>query len=212
MRPPPRPALRHLSRLSVAAVLVFVAAGCARYDYDIVDPPDLAQRVERKGDTLFRTDAAEYRFRTVDNRLVVRIYNVGDESMTLAGGRSAVVDPEGQSHPLVTQTIEPGSYIRLIFPPPRPTLERRTGPSFHFGVGARYGHYHRRGFRTPGRYAYYDPFYYDDDVEPRYYRVYDDANPIYWDWRGEGQMRLRLVFERGGETIEDRFVIARRKT
>jgi hypothetical protein len=210
----------------ILAVFLVSAAGCARYEYDLIEPGDLAQHIGTKDDVVFRTDAAEYRLRTVSNRLVMRIYNDADEPLTLAGNRSFVVDPGGQSHPLVAQTIAPGSYIRLIFPPPPPTVEQ-TGPSFHFGVGGayRYGYYrpyyrnyrdrgarYARGGARYGRYAYYDPFFYNTYYGPRYYRVYDDSNPAYWDWSGEGQVRVTLMYERGeGQRVEDTFVFARKK-
>jgi hypothetical protein len=202
----------------LAAAVLLILAGCARYEFDLIDPPDLATHVGEKQDTVFRTDAAEYRLRAVSGRLVMRVYNTGEQPLTLAGERSSVVDPAGESHPLIAQTIEPGSYIRLLFPPPLPTLQR-SGPSFRIGVGGgyRYGYYRfrdDRGRRYTHRYPRYDPYFADDGFyETRYYRVYDDANPLYWDWRGEGQIRIKLVYELpdDGETLEDRFVIVRTK-
>jgi hypothetical protein len=65
---------------------------------------------------VFRVDPLEYSMRTVDNRLVVRVFNPTDDAIELVGPRCSVVDPDGQSHPLRTQSIAPGSFIKLIFP------------------------------------------------------------------------------------------------
>lgn len=213
------------SQLLVSFTLLALAAagGCTKYEYVIVDPPDFAGRITHGEDTVFRSDAAEYVLRAVDSRLVMQIYNFGDAPLSLVGQQSSVVDQYGESHPLPALTIEPGSFARLILPPPPPTVER-TGPSFNVGVGYRYGYYsrpypyryrdrgdrYRYGGRAYGRYAYYDPFYYGD-AYPRYYRVYDTSNPFYWEWRGEGQVRLKLSYAAEGKTHEDRFVINRVK-
>jgi hypothetical protein len=198
------------------------SAGCARYGFTVIDPPDIAGPVGESDDTVYRRDLVEYRLRAVDGRLVLRLLNVTDAPLILSGEKSAIVDPTGQSRPVSGQSIEPGSFIKLILPPPRPTIER-TGPSIHIGAGYRYGAYHRSGgqYRDRGdryrhgasgygRYAYYDPFLHDELTSTRYYRVYDDANPFYWSWSGEGTVRLRLVYGQAGRNdAEDRFVFAR---
>lgn len=224
MRQPrfPRPAV-----LAVV-LLTALAGGCARYEYDIIDPPDLAGHIGGKQDVVFSTDAVEYRMLSVNSRLVMRLTNTGEEPVTLSGERSVAVDPNGLSHPLYTQTIAPGSFIELGLPPPVRVIEQTAGPSFYWGYGGayRYGSYrpkypyyrdrgdryrHGGGRYYGGRYAYYDPFYYDAYAWPRTYRVYDTSDPAYWSWEGEGQVRLTLFYELPGRGIEDRFVIARRK-
>jgi len=190
---------------SLAAVLLTLLAipGCARYEYDILQPPDLARHIGTKSDIVVRQDPLEYRLRTVDNRLVMRIHNPTQDPIMLLGPQSSVVDPQGQSHPLRTQTIAPQSFIKLIFPPLRPRVER-VGPSIGIGVGGTFGGRYRRHYEGVG----YDQPFYDD--EPRYLAVVDD-DALYWDWRGQGQMRLTLVFDRGGQTLRHQFVIGRKK-
>src|SRR5687768_17048777 len=124
-------------------LMSMLATACARYEYDVVAPPQAAGHVGTKDDHRFALDPLEYRLRTVDNRLVMRVYNPTEASVTLLGARSTVVDPDGQSRPLQTQTIAPGgTFIKLIFPPPRPRYYR-GGPTFGIGVGVgAYPHHH----------------------------------------------------------------------
>src|SRR5262245_50127092 len=109
-------------RLNVPLLTLFglLVGGCARYEYDVVRPDDLTGHVGTKEDVVFTRDPLEYRLRTADNRLVMRIYNPTDAPITLLGARSSVVDPDGQSHPLPSMTAAPESFIKLILPPLRP--------------------------------------------------------------------------------------------
>jgi hypothetical protein len=189
-----------------------LAGGCARYEYDVVEPQDLAQHVGKQPVTL-PVEPLAYHLRSVESRLVMVVENPTGEPVKLLGDDSFVVDPDGRSHPLRSQTIAPESNIKLIFPPVRPRLEG-TGPSFGIGVGVGYSRYGHRGYY--GRRGFYDPFFYDD-LEPRYYSVVDDGTS-YWDWEGETAVRVTLVYERGGEggdrrdgRISHRFVFRRGK-
>src|SRR5688500_2308119 len=178
--------------LSTCAILS--TGGCARYEYDLVHPPELRRHVGGKTDEVVRLDPLEYRLRTVDNRLVMRVYNRGDAPIQLLGEQSVVVAPDGESHPLRTRTIPPGSHVKLIFPPPRPRLER-GGPSFGVGVGVGVSNHGHRGAGTPyDPYGSYDPYY----DEPAYYTMYEPAEALYWDWNGETDARIILVYQRAG--------------
>lgn len=176
-------------------------SGCAHYEYDITRPPELSGHVGSQTDLVVQQAPLEYRMRSVDNRLVLRIFNPTDTALTLLGQRSSVVDPTGQSHPLSTQTISPQSFVKVILPPMRPHL-KRTGPSIGIGVGTMIGSSHRHRYY----HGYND--YYD---EPQYFAVYDEDNALYWDWNGETSVRLTLVYQQGDKTFEHEFVIARRK-
>ena len=179
------------------------ATGCTRYEYDIVEPQDLARRVG-KGPVHLPVEPLTYHLRAAEGRLVMFVENPTGEPVKLLGEDSFVVDPGGRSHPLRSQTIAPESNIKLIFPPLRPRLER-TGPSIGIGVG--YGRAFRRGYYGRHR-GYYDPFFYHD--EPRYYAVVDDGT-TYWNWDGETDVRMTLVYEGRGERITHRFVFHRVK-
>jgi hypothetical protein len=187
---------------ALMGLIVCISAGCTQYEYDITRPPDLAMHVGRKAETRFARDPFEYRMQSADSRLVINIENKTDDSIQLLGDRSSVVDFNGQSHPLRSQAMAPHSFIRLILPPLRPTV-RRTGTTFGIGVGTRIGD--RRRLHDDG-FLDSDPF---DD--PMYLTVVDDDNALFWDWSGEGQIRLLLAFDRKGETFTHEFVIARVK-
>ncbi len=204
-------------RLTVSLLLATVAGGCTRYGFAIVDPPDVAGTVQGKEELAFTTDAAEYRLRAVEGRLVMFIYNSGSTAVELVATKSTVVSEQGSSHPVLGQTIAAGSFIKLILPPTRPQLQPDRGAvSFGFGVSS--GGYYRDDWYTRSRYRtgsargrysgpYDEPYFYD----PPSYTVYDASNPAFWDWRGETQITLTLVFSRDGKITEDRFVIRRQK-
>src|SRR4051794_18305945 len=110
-----------LPLLLLAQMLI---VGCAHYEYDVTRPEEFAGHIGTNTDHGFQRAPLEYRLRTVDNHLVMRIYNPTDTALTLLGQRSSAVDPDGQSHPLNTQTISPQSFIKVILPPIRPHLEQ----------------------------------------------------------------------------------------
>lgn len=179
-------------------VLSLLGSGCASYEYDITRPQELARHVGTKDDVVLQRPPLEYRLLSADSRLVMRIYNPQDTPVTLLGDRSSIVDPQGQSHPLLGQTMAPHSFVKLILPPLRPRIER-TGPSLEIGVGGIFASRHDPRLRE-----------YEAIDGPEYLAVYDDAG-TYWDWAGEGEIRLALVFQQGEQTFEHEFVIDRRK-
>jgi hypothetical protein len=172
----------------------------------LVSPPDLARHIGGGADEVVRVDPLEYRLRTVDNRLVMSIHNPTGEPITLAGDRSYVVAPDGQSHPLRTQTIAPGTFVKLILPPMRPGYYE-TGPAIGVGLGF--------GYSSRGRYGYgggfgsplYDPYF----DEPRYYTYYNESDPTYWTWDGETDAKLHLVYQRGKDSFAHDFTFHRKK-
>lgn len=177
----------------------FLLPGCVTYEYDLVKPERFAGHISRKSEVVANLDPLAYHFITYENHLIIRIKNDTDDPIQLQGDHSTAIDPHGESHPLRSQTIAPGSFIKLILPPPRPTVYD-PGPHFGFGVGVMGGAYHR------------DPFFAEDYwSEPRYYTVYDEANNLYWDWPGQSTARLILTFQRGDKTFKDEFSFFRKK-
>ena len=202
----------------ILALFVFVAAcatGCARYEYDLVEPSEHAGHVGASLDKSVTIEPLTYRLRSVDNRLVIRVFNDTDDAIELLGARSSVVDPNGQSHPLRGQTMAPKSFIKLILPPPRPRVYD-TGPTFGVGVG--YGVHSsiapapsdglpdRREFHK--HHNEWEPYFRD---EPQYIAVVDDSDVYYWDWKGGGDARVHLVYRRGDSEIRHSFVFRRVK-
>ncbi|HEX8522256.1 MAG TPA: hypothetical protein VF669_08360 [Tepidisphaeraceae bacterium] len=168
-------------------------AGCAKYEYNIVSPDQLRAHIPSKTDQVTRVDPLEYRFRSYENRLVIRIFNTVDDPITLVGERSTVVSPDGQSHPLRPQTIAPGSFIKLIFPPLRPQI-RPSGPVFGIGIGARV-----------------DAATELQESQPKYlYNEFPDEI-LYWDWNGPTDVTATLVYQRGENHFQHRFTFHRQK-
>jgi hypothetical protein len=194
---------------SLSLLLLALAGGCARYEYDLVRPPELARHVGAKGWEAVPLDPLEYRLRTSNNRLVMLVYNRGERMVRLSEADSAAVDPRGESHPILGRTIVPGSYVKLIFPPPQPTV--RSGPSLGLGVGGGYSHMYGVPYRDGLGFGgpYYGPY---DDLSPRYYSVYDPNNRTYFGWPGETEVRISLAFEvEGAERFRHEFAFRRRK-
>jgi hypothetical protein len=186
--------MRNLSYL----FLLLTMSGCVSYEYEITRPTDLARHIGKQ-EVVVPRDPLDYRLQTFDDRLVMRIYNPTDDTITLVGPQSSAVDPQGQSHPFRTQTMASHSFIKIILPPQPPTIER-SGPSIGIGFGGVIG---RAGHR---RFVHGDEF----DDEPQYFTVVSE-DTYYWDWNGESQVRLLLVFDRNGKTFDHEFVIARKK-
>ena len=187
--------------------MLLLAGGCARYEYDIVEPQDLAGRVGTKSPVVLPVEPIRYEARTYSDRLVLFVHNESDEPLKLLGEDSFVVDPRGESHPMPTRTIAPASSTKLIFPPVRPTF-RHSGTSFGFGVGVGVSrNYGRRGYYRGGFAG--DPYFYDD--YPRYYALQDDGT-LYWDWGGDGTVvKLRLVYQSGDKRFHHDFTFRRVK-
>jgi len=187
-------------RTSFLLVLLLLAGGCAKYEFDLVEPADLAAHVGRDKETVIKRDELEYRMQAVENRLLMFIVNSTDDAIELIGPESTAVDPGGQSHPFRSQSIAPHSYVKLILPPLRPYY--RAGPTFGFGLGI-------HGSREP------DPLWlrFDDPLweEPMYVAVYDETDTLYWSWEGESEARIRLTFKRGREMFHHNFVFRRKK-
>jgi hypothetical protein len=188
-----------MKQLLAPLIVLSCATGCARYEYDLVSPPDLRAHIATKTDTVTNVDPLVYRWRTVDNRLVVRIFNPTDDPIELLGDKSTAVAPDGQSHPIRGQTIAPQSHAKLILPPPRPRVYN-SGPTFGVGVGMRVDA-RDRGFPN-------DPWM---DDQPRYLMVYDDDNALYWDWNGQTEVRLTLVYRRANQELRHAFTIRRKE-
>lgn len=183
-------------------ILVAVAGGCAHYEYDIVQPPDLAGHVGGGRDVVFSRGPLLYRLRSYQNHLVIQIHNETSQPIQLLGGQSFVVDPDGQSHPLNDETIAPESFIKLVLPPILPEVTP-VGPVIGFGLGVSsvYGPGYDLGFE--------DPFF----VRPRYYASADVENR-FWKWEGQTDVRLSLTFGHAGSAqapFTQAFVFHRRK-
>ena len=188
-------------------LLVIALSGCARYEFDVVQPADLATHVGRKEATqaIITREPLTYVMRSVEGRLVMHVENRSGNPIELVGERSYVVDPGEQSRPLPSMTIAPDSYVKLVLPPLRPYV--RSGPTFGIGLGVgvssahgHRGHYSGTSVGTGVGYGIGGPVY-----------LADGPANAYWDWEGETPIRLRLTYQREDESFVHEFVIQRKK-
>lgn len=193
-------------RTKIATVLVGLMlsaslTGCAQYEFDVIKPP-LApgeQRIGTKDDVVFEIEPIRYRMRTVENRLVIRAFNPNAEPVELVGSQSAVVDPTGQSRPVKGQVLPPGAFVKLILPPMPPEYVSDDGVRVGGMGGAGYG-------PAVGR-AEFGLGGYDQAAE----YTLRDGGQVYWDWDGETEVRVVLVFKMGEKTFNHELQFGKRK-
>lgn len=188
--------------LSVKRILpLFISLfliGCTKYQYRVIQPPQPENALVReKSPQTITLEPLEYRLIAVESRLVMEIRNPTDDQLQLRGDLSTVVTEDGQTHTMRSAPIAPKAYLKLILPPPPPTVDR-TGPSFTFGVGASSGGYRR-----------FDNDYYWS--EPQSYRYNDPNDPYFWSWPAPSTIHLRLVFDRKERQFTDELVIEKSK-
>lgn len=200
-------------RLMHVLLTALFLTGCARYEYDIVEPADLARHIGRgaENQVVLQRDPLEYRFQSYEDRLVMRIINTTDQPVELLGDRSYAVDPHGESHPLTSQSIAPNSFIKLILPPMR-TLYRAQ-PYIGFGITASRYPYYPYPYYSPYDPFYYDAYSYDDPwlYDTPVYLAADGGDPTFWTWAGQTNARLRLVYRHGDNTFHHEWLFRRRK-
>jgi hypothetical protein len=193
-------------------ILLFSFCGCARYEFEVLEPPEFATHVGRKKETAadVRREPLDYHMRAYDGRLVMNIFNNDEQPIDLLGDQSYVVDPDGESHPLPSAAIAPDAYIKLIFPPLRPYYPRE--PHFGFGIGigvSHFHHNHHRHFRGPRFRHFFDPDMTGTSASRTYFYQYDPGT-LYWAWEKESAIRLRLTYRRQNDEIfHHEFVIRR---
>lgn len=185
-------------------LLPLLGTGCAQYEFDLTKPSDLAVHIG-KPDMILSRSPFDYRLNAIEGRLVIRIYNTTDDPIQLLGDQSTVVDPLGQSHPLRGAAIASNSFIKLIFPPLGPDPQR-SGPSIGLGFGIIAG---------TDRHDRLDDSFSDRTLlqadNPTYMYVVDNQD-LYWNWDGETDIRVSLVFERRDQRFTQDFVFHRVKT
>lgn len=195
--------MRYLLPLALSCAML---AGCAQFDFQITQPPALSQRITKQPAQL-TTGNVNYQMRASEGRLVIGISNPGAQTLRLLGDRSYVVDPSGYSHPLMPRTIGPGAYARIALPPLRPYYRSYAARWGYFGYGPPYYPYY-----SPYYYGYYPAPYYDAFPNGYAYGGYDQNNDHYWDWNGQSEVRVSLVYQReDNTTFRDEFTIQKMK-
>jgi hypothetical protein len=190
-------------RWLIVLTLLMTCVGCATYEYDIVQPEALAGHIPAKPPRRFEIGPLGYQWQSYDNHLILQVLNTTDDPIELLGAQSYVVDPTGQSHPLTSQTLAPHSFIKLILPPIPPRIQR-GGPSIGIGLGVgSAGGAWDRGY---GGVGVAEPI-----GRPDYLVYTAGSTGEFWEWDGQSDVRLLLVFRAGDQTLRQAFVLHRRK-
>lgn len=177
-----------IQRSIVVLLFLTLASGCVSYRHQVVAPEQFAGEI---GDSPLVThvDPVRIEWRTLDNRLIVQIFNDTDAAVRLRGDRSAIVDPTGQSMSFPSQSIPPASFAKLILPP-RVLIEQDDPQIGMFGGTGSRGSGVGMGVGFGSRSS-----------------RYVDA----WSWKPDQSIRLELVFERGEVLTTHSFTVIRRK-
>ena len=187
---------------SFVVIALATLVGCARYEFDLQRPTELAQHIGDKTPTSIELAPIRYQLQSAEGRLVMMIHNTDGQPITLRGDQSYVVAPSGQSHPLRTQTIAPGSYIKLILPPFRPRSDRE-GPVIGFGFGTVIGSANEPSPMPAGIGKTL--------TAPVYLRI-DESDATYWEWEGQTEATISLKYDGpDGKTLTHAFTFKRVK-
>lgn len=144
--------------------------------------------VVKDRDLVLPAAPARLRLRQMESRCVLIVENPTDTELTLDSSASAIVDPLGQSRAMAGQLIPPGAFVKFVLPPLRDAPP--TGPGFQFGVGV----------LVVG----------DQPRRAQYLDV--GRSQEYWEWDGEGQIRVVLSLKQKDQTTRHEIVIKRVKT
>ncbi len=178
----------------LAALGAAVLCGCARFDYRLVEPASAATRIGKEPVTV-PYPPLEYSLASRGDRLVMRVINPTGQSVTLLPGRSYVVDPRGESHPVRGQALGPHSHIALFLPP----LPRRV-------IGYAYTPYWGYGPLDMGGYPFWGA--YEWPYPSAYSYSYQLHTPYEWRWR-TGPVRLHLGYQSAGKGFDQDLVFDR---
>ena len=162
--------------------------GCASYQYDVTTPDGGALAVMKDQDLIVPADPVRLRLRQVESRCVLIIDNPTADAVTIDGMASAIVDPTGQSRPIATQLIAPGSYVKLILPPLLDVDPR--GPRLQLGLG----------------------FIVNATTERQADYLETGAAQDYWEWPGEGTVRILLSIKTKDQTFKHELTLRKIKT
>jgi hypothetical protein len=174
----------------ISLTLLGVTTGCTSTTFDVIEPPQFARQIAGDSDSVVELNPLAYRFRAVEDHLVIRIYNPQVQPISILGPDSYVVDPHGQSHALASQAIPPGAFVKMILPP-LPPEQTPTGPYVSFQVSS-------------GGVSMDNPL-------PRQGAGGGASNT--WPWPGNGIVKMSFRYRRGNaEPFTHSFSIRRNKS
>ncbi len=184
--------------MRIAAILTVFAlftTGCASYQYEITTPDGPSRPVRKDVDLVIPAPPAKVRVRQVDGYCVFMIENPTTQPITLDGAKSALVDPSGETRAISTQLLPEAAFTKIVLPPLRQIDPR--GPEFRIGFGMQV-----RALDPPAQVT--------GPVVAQYMQY--AAGPVeYWEWSGEGTVRLILGLRQHDQLTEHQFLIRRFK-
>jgi hypothetical protein len=178
--------------LWLISVMGLIHGGCTSYRYEIATPGGPSGIVEKAADLVIPAPPGEIRVRQVENYCVLMIENPSTQPITLDGGESTLVDPAGEARAVATQLVPPGAFTKIVMPPLRQIAPR--GPEFRIGFGM-----HVQAA---------EPL--DAPVAAKYMQ-YSDGPVEFWEWSGEGVVRLIVGLRQNDQLTRHEFVITRTK-
>jgi hypothetical protein len=176
--------------------LTGLLGACAQFEFDVKPGgSDQTMHVATTADTRLNNDPLQYRFRADDGRLVMWIENPTQDVMELLGGKSIITDPDGVDHPMRGRSIAAMTSIKEILPPLESQGEQAAPNSL-----TPLNPYDEPGFiAVPGVGS-------SDSISA------DSQESLYmWQWDGESEIQIHLVFLHDGRQFEQRFTIYRVK-
>jgi hypothetical protein len=185
----------------VALLACFSLCGCQTYQYRIAQPPTATPVVDEHP-VVIHYDPLDYSLRAYHEHLAINISNPTEDRIDLLGGRSFVVDPKGESHPLRDRVIGPHSYTRILLPP----IPFSYAYPDYWGWSPRWGVGWGPGWYDPFWGGWYGPWAYGPPAIS-----YEQILTVYdWEWK-TGLVRLRLTYNRNAKSFEHNFEIIREK-
>jgi hypothetical protein len=182
------------------AVFALSTAGCAKYEFNIVQPTTPQPIVGTDQQTQLKIDPLNYGLQSRDGRLVMTISNPTSDDIQLLGSKSQLIDPDGITHPLLDQTIVAGSSVTQIFPPfhtqpDSPPTDVPFETSGAFASNDQPGYIQARGYEDSP----------SPPTPPGNTGVYN------WQWNGQTDIQLTLAYSRGKNTFQHSFAFHRIK-
>ncbi|MBC7785215.1 MAG: hypothetical protein H7144_15375 [Burkholderiales bacterium] len=172
-------------------MLCLLLGGCTSYEYQFVPAESQPLTVRTDEDLVVQAAPARLRLRQEKSRCVLVVENAGSDTFAVDSAGSAIVDPSGQSRAIAPRLLPPGSYFKLILPPLREVEPR--GPEFRIGLGMQVDAAPRQ-----------------DAVKPIYLAIAPGATE-FWEWDGDGEVRIVLALKQNEETKRHHFLLRRFK-
>jgi hypothetical protein len=183
----------------VLPFLALLCSGCATYEFEVKQPSVPQPLVTADRETNLSLDPLQYQLIADKGHLVMFIDNPTASVVDLLGEKSAVIDPDGVSHPLQDETIQAGSSIKEIFPPPVDQTESPTSNWLVSPSAPIVGPTDASGYIRPMGYG-------NQPTDAQ-----SDQSIYHWSWDGQSDVEMTLVFSKSGQEFEHHFLIHRRR-